>query len=75
MIHASIEIETGVKSRALRMDELSQLSDAGLDSATIEEVKAVLGECDTLRFAPSVDDEARAGLLSRAKTLTKKLGA
>ncbi len=75
MIHASIEIETGVKSRALRMEELAQLKDAGLDGATVDEIRAVLGECDTLRFAPNVDDEARAGLLARAKTLTKKLGA
>jgi hypothetical protein len=75
MIHASIELETGVKSRALRMDELAQLKDAGLDASTVDEIKAVLAECDTLRFAPSVDDEARTGLLSRAKALTKKLGA
>jgi len=75
VIHAAIEIATSVKSRALRLDELAELNDAGLSREITDEVKAVLTECETLRFAPSVDDEARAGLLARTKALTKKLSA
>ncbi len=73
-VHAAIEIRTGVKSRALRMSELAaSLREAGVGEAEAEEARALLSECEGMRFAPSVDEDARSALHERGRALTKKL--
>lgn len=73
-LHAAVEAGTGLKSRAYRLDELPpKLVLAGVAQSVADELRAVLSECESLRYAPSLDEEALQGLRARAKSLTKKL--
>lgn len=72
-VHAALEARTGVKTRALRLDELGKELGSALDPKVAEEAKQVLSQCESLRFMPSVDEAEFEGLRSRAQALTRKL--
>lgn len=74
-VHAALEARTGLKTRALRLDELVKEVGAVLDAKIAEEAKQVLSQCESLRFMPTVDETEFDGLRSRAQALTKKLAA
>lgn len=74
-VHAALEARTGLKTRALRLDELVKEVGAVLDAKIAEEAKQVLSQCESLRFMPTVDETEFEGLRSRAQALTKKLAA
>lgn len=75
-LHAALETRTGIKTRALRLDEVvPRITEAGVDKPVAEEAKEVLSQCEELRFMPTVDEEAFEGLRKRAQSVTKKLSA
>ncbi len=75
-VHAALEAKTGLKTRGFRMEELEpSVAEAGLDKSLAAEAKAILSECESLRFMPQVDEASFTGLRDRAKAFTKKLEA
>lgn len=74
-LHAALELATGVKTRALRLDELpAQLTEHGLSKELAKEARELLEACDGLRYAPS-EDAGKSELFAKTKSLTKKLTA
>lgn len=73
-VHATIEEATGLKSRGvMRNDLVAELEELGVTTDAANEAISILESCESMRFAPSVDAEAMAGLLKRANALTKTL--
>lgn len=73
-VHAHIEDATGLKSRGVMRGELvSELEELGVPTDAATEASSILEACEGLRFAPSVDADAMAGLLKRASALFKSL--
>jgi hypothetical protein len=73
-VHAAVEDATGLKSRGVMRESLTdELLKKGVAKDKAADVSDLLAQCELMRFTPSVDAEAMAGLVARAATTTKNL--
>jgi hypothetical protein len=74
-VHLGVEAACGLKSRGVLLAELpSEMSERGLPPALGQATRAVLADCEAIRFEPSPDAARTGELLGRAKKLVAALG-
>jgi hypothetical protein len=72
-LRSAIDGAAKIKSRGLTTDALpAELAKAGLEKSLIDEICAVLGECDAARFAP-LSSSGAEDLSRRARDLVARL--
>jgi hypothetical protein len=74
-LYQAIERVTGLKARALLLDDVPAALEArGVDAELAAEIKNVLASLEGARFVPDVAAPSAHGLFERAESVVRKLG-